>query len=46
MLEGARLQRAAWPVQGLPRLNHLALGRRKLVRGEWLDQLMEASKTR
>jgi excisionase family DNA binding protein len=33
-------------VQGLPKLNHLALGRRKLVRREWLDQWMEASKTR
>jgi excisionase family DNA binding protein len=33
-------------VQGLPRLNHLALGRRKLIRREWLDQWLEASKTR
>ena len=33
-------------VPGLPRLNLLALGRRKLVRREWLDQWLEASKTR
>jgi excisionase family DNA binding protein len=31
-------------VKGLPRLTHFALGRRKLVRREWLDQWMEANK--
>lgn len=32
-------------VNGLPRLTHLSLGRRKVVRKEWLDQWMEANKT-
>ena len=31
-------------VRGLPRLTHLAMGRRKLVRRDWLDQWMEASR--
>jgi excisionase family DNA binding protein len=31
-------------VKGLPRLTYVALGRRKLVRREWLDQWMEANK--
>jgi len=31
-------------VLGLPRLTHFALGRRKLVRREWLEQWMEANK--
>jgi hypothetical protein len=31
-------------VTGLPRLAHVALGRRKLVLREWLDQWMETSK--
>ncbi|MFN0101440.1 MAG: helix-turn-helix domain-containing protein [Bryobacteraceae bacterium] len=31
-------------VEGLPRLTHFAMGRRKLVRREWLDQWMEANK--
>jgi hypothetical protein len=29
-------------VNGLPKLTHLSLGRRKVVRKEWLDQWMEA----
>ncbi len=33
-------------VKGLPRLAHLSVGRRKLVRREWLDQWMEANKIR
>jgi Helix-turn-helix domain len=33
-------------VNGLPKLTHLSLGRRKVVRKEWLDQWMEANKTR
>ena len=31
-------------VPGVPRLTHLAMGRRKLVLREWLDQWMEASR--
>lgn len=33
-------------VHGVPRLAHLNMGRRKVVRKEWLDQWMEANKTR
>ena len=33
-------------VNGLPKLTHLSLGRRKVVRKDWLDQWMEANKTR
>jgi len=33
-------------VQGLPQLEHLSMGRRKLVRKEWLENWMEANKTR
>jgi hypothetical protein len=33
-------------VGGLPKLTHLSLGRRKVVRKEWLDQWMEANRTR
>lgn len=33
-------------VKGLPRLAHLAVGRRKLVRREWLNQWMESNKVR
>ena len=33
-------------VRGLPKLTHLSLGRRKVVRKDWLDQWMEANKTR
>ena len=32
-------------VQGLPKLTHFTLGRRKLVRREWLDAWMEENKT-
>jgi excisionase family DNA binding protein len=31
-------------VPGLPRLTHVALGRRILIRKEWLDEWMEANK--
>jgi excisionase family DNA binding protein len=31
-------------VPGVPRIAHVAMGRRKLVRREWLDQWMESSK--
>jgi excisionase family DNA binding protein len=33
-------------VQGLPRLTHLTMGRRKLVRRDWLDQWLESNRTR
>ncbi len=33
-------------VAGLPKLNHLSLGRRHVVRRDWLRQWMEASRTR
>ncbi len=33
-------------VHGLPKLTHLSLGRRKVVRKEWLDLWVEANKTR
>lgn len=33
-------------VRGLPKLTHLSLGRRKVVRKDWLDEWMEANKTR
>ena len=33
-------------VVGVPKLTHLMLGRRRLVRREWLDQWLEASRTR
>jgi excisionase family DNA binding protein len=34
----------AGKVPGVPQLAHVALGRRKLVRREWLEQWLEASK--
>jgi hypothetical protein len=33
-------------IPGVPRLTHLNIGRRKVVRKEWLDQWLEANKTR
>ena len=30
-------------VLGLPKLGHVSMGRRKLVRREWLDEWMEAA---
>jgi hypothetical protein len=33
-------------VAGLPKLTHLTMGRRKLVRRDWLEQWVEAKKTR
>jgi hypothetical protein len=32
-------------VPGVPRLTHLAMGRRKLIRRAWLDLWMEANKS-
>jgi helix-turn-helix protein len=34
----------AGKVPGIPRLTHIATGRRKLVRREWLEQWMEANR--
>ena len=34
----------AGKVAGLPLLTHIAMGRRKLVRREWLEQWMEANR--
>ena len=31
-------------VRGLPKLTHFSMGRRKLVRREWLEAWMEANK--
>lgn len=31
-------------VPGLPKLTHISLGRRKVVRREWLEQWMETNK--
>jgi hypothetical protein len=33
-------------VPGIPRLAHISMGRRKLVRWEWLEHWLEASKQR
>ncbi len=33
-------------VPGLPKLTHLTMGRRKLVRRDWLEQWLETNKTR
>jgi hypothetical protein len=33
-------------VPGVPKLTHLAMGRRKLVRRVWLDQWLEANRSR
>ncbi len=33
-------------LRGLPRLMHLPMGRRKVVRREWLQQWLEANKAR
>ena len=33
-------------IPGVPRLTHLNLGRRKLVRREWLNEWLEANKHR
>jgi excisionase family DNA binding protein len=33
-------------IPGVPRLTHLAVGRRKLIRREWLDEWLEANKKR
>lgn len=32
-------------VRGLPRLSHFSMGRRKLVRREWLDKWLELNKS-
>ncbi len=33
-------------IPGVPKLTHLCMGRRKVVRKEWLDQWLETNKTR
>jgi excisionase family DNA binding protein len=33
-------------VSGVPKLNHVALGRRKLVRSEWLIEWIESNRVR
>jgi excisionase family DNA binding protein len=33
-------------IPGVPKMTHLSLGRRKLVRKEWLDQWLEANRIR
>jgi|SoiMethySBSTD1v2_1073268.scaffolds.fasta_scaffold1698612_3 hypothetical protein len=33
-------------VAGLPKLNHVALGRRKLVRSEWLIEWIESNRVK
>jgi excisionase family DNA binding protein len=33
-------------VQGFPKLTHLTIGRRKLVRSDWLEQWVEAETRR
>ena len=45
MLQNTRANVIEGKVNGLPKLTHLSLGRRKVVRKEWLDQWMEANKT-
>ena len=43
----AHVQKAlAGKIAGVPQLAHLNMGRRKLVRKDWLDQWMETGKTR
>jgi len=34
----------AGKIAGTPRLTHIAMGRRKLIRREWLDEWMETNK--
>ncbi len=34
----------AGTIAGIPRLTHIAMGRRKLIRREWLDEWMETNK--
>ncbi len=34
----------AGKIAGIPRLTHIAMGRRKLIRREWLDEWMENNK--
>lgn len=33
-------------IPGMPRLTHLRFGRRKIIRREWLEQWLEANKSR
>ena len=43
----APVQKAlAGKITGVPQLAHLSMGRRKLVRKEWLEHWMETGKTR
>jgi excisionase family DNA binding protein len=34
----------AGKIVGIPRLTHIAMGRRKLIRRQWLDEWMETNK--
>ena len=34
----------AGKIAGIPKLTHIAMGRRKLIRREWLDEWMETNK--
>jgi hypothetical protein len=34
----------AGKITGIPKLTHIAMGRRKLIRREWLDEWMETNK--
>lgn len=34
----------AGKVPGIPKLTHIAMGKRKLIRRDWLDQWIEISK--
>jgi hypothetical protein len=34
----------AGKIRGIPRLTHIAVGRRKLIRRQWLEQWMEINK--
>ena len=36
----------AGKVRGLPKLTHIAMGRRKLIRRSWLEQWIEVNKSR
>lgn len=44
MLEGLCEAALDGKLIGLPRMTHLLLGRKKVVRREWLDEWMESNK--
>jgi hypothetical protein len=45
LLESTRSKRACGKLRGVPRLMHLAMGRRKVVRRQWLQEWLETGKT-